>query len=78
MIGGHSLGGAMAARFVDENPGMLGGLALWAGYPAESNSLADNSIAVISISGTLDGLAKCEKDRKFSSIPTRRYRIRSD
>ena len=67
MIGGHSLGGAMAARFVDQNPGTLDGLALWAAYPAESNSLADDSIAVISISGTLDGLANVRKIQ--NSVP---------
>ncbi|MFN2145549.1 MAG: alpha/beta hydrolase, partial [Anaerolineales bacterium] len=61
VIGGHSLGGAMAARFVDQNPDLVDGLALWAAYPAESNSLADDDVAVISISGTLDGLANVRK-----------------
>lgn len=61
-IGGHSLGGAMAARFADTNPEVVDGLVLWASYPAESNSLADqDSLAVASIYATEDGLATPEK-----------------
>lgn len=61
-IGGHSLGGAMAARFADTNPELVDGLVLWASYPAESNSLADqDSLAVASIYATEDGLATPEK-----------------
>ncbi len=56
-IGGHSLGGAMAAAFVYNHPGEVQGLVLWAAYPAENNSLADRDIRVVSISGQLDGLA---------------------
>ena len=29
-IGGHSLGGAMAARYVHRNPESVGGLVVWA------------------------------------------------
>jgi dienelactone hydrolase len=60
-IGGHSLGGAMAARFAHQHPSAVGGLVLWAAYPAESNDLADRDLAVASIYGTLDGLATVEK-----------------
>jgi pimeloyl-ACP methyl ester carboxylesterase len=35
VVGGHSLGGAMAARFAYENPGLADGLILWAAYPAD-------------------------------------------
>lgn len=61
VIGGHSLGGAMAARFVYENPSAVEGLVLWAAYPAESNDLSNLNVGVISISGTLDGLSTPEK-----------------
>ena len=61
VIGGHSLGGSMAATFSDQNPDQIAGLALWASYPAESNDLSDQLIEVSSIYGTLDGLATTEK-----------------
>ncbi len=60
-IGGHSLGGAMAAAYVYNHPGAVQGLVLWAAYPAGNNSLADRSVQVVSISGALDGLATPEK-----------------
>ena len=56
-IGGHSLGGAMAANFVYTHPDAVQGLVLWAGYPADNNGLADRRLAVVSIYGTRDGLA---------------------
>jgi hypothetical protein len=56
-IGGHSLGGAMAAYFVYHHPDVMRGLVLWAAYPANNASLAASKIAIISIYGTLDGLA---------------------
>jgi pimeloyl-ACP methyl ester carboxylesterase len=60
-IGGHSLGGAMAARFAYGNPAGVQGLALWAAYPDSSNDLSHRDLAVTSIYGTLDGLATREK-----------------
>lgn len=56
-IGGHSLGGAMAANFVFQNSGLVQGLVLWASYPAENNSLSNVPVKVISIYGSEDGLA---------------------
>ena len=55
-VGGHSLGGAMAASFTRKNPGLLDGLFLWAAYPADSDDLSGQEIKVVSIYGTLDGL----------------------
>jgi len=61
-IGGHSLGGAMAANYVYTNPQVVPTLILWAAYPAESNSLAARTdLHVTSIYGTLDGLATLAK-----------------
>ncbi|MDW8317331.1 MAG: alpha/beta fold hydrolase, partial [Anaerolineae bacterium] len=60
-IGGHSLGGAMAAAYAYRNPDAVQGLVLWASYPAANNSLADrDDLAVVSIYGSLDGLATPE------------------
>lgn len=57
VIGGHSLGGAMAATFVDNNPNSVEGLALWAAYPAESNDISGLSLTTTSIFGSNDGVA---------------------
>lgn len=57
VIGGHSLGGAMAARFAYRHPDRVQGLVLWASYPPGSADLSKSRIPVASISGTLDGLA---------------------
>jgi pimeloyl-ACP methyl ester carboxylesterase len=57
VVGGHSLGGSMAANFVYTHPGAVEGLALWASYPAASNNLSLSGVRVLSIFGTLDGLS---------------------
>jgi pimeloyl-ACP methyl ester carboxylesterase len=57
LMGGHSLGGAMAAKVVKSNPAGYQGLILLAAYPAESDSLANVNVPVLSISGSNDGLA---------------------
>jgi len=56
-VGGHSLGGAMAARFALQHLTLVDGLFLMAAYPAATDSLAGNDIAVVSVFGTEDGLA---------------------
>lgn len=60
-IGGHSLGGAMAASYLYNHPAQLQGLVLWASYPARNNPLTAQDIEVVSVYGTLDGLATREK-----------------
>lgn len=60
-VGGHSLGGAMAARYAVEHEGAVDGLLLWAAYPAESDDLSQRELEVVSIYGTRDGLATTEK-----------------
>ncbi len=70
VIGGHSLGGAMAARFAYQHPDTVAGLVLWASYPAESNDLSERDLAVVSIYGTRDGLATIEKiDASWPYLP---------
>jgi hypothetical protein len=56
-VGGHSLGGAMAANYAHGNPESVHGLVLWASYPAGSDDLSGYQLAVSSIYGTQDGLA---------------------
>ena len=60
-VGGHSLGGAMAANFAHGNPEAVRGLVLWAAYPAGSDALAGYQLAACSIFGTRDGLATPDK-----------------
>jgi dienelactone hydrolase len=60
-VGGHSLGGAMSARLAYRNPAALQGLILWAAYPAATDELSQQDLAVTSIYGTHDGLATGEK-----------------
>ena len=55
-IGGHSLGGVMAASYVYENQGTFKGLILFASYPVEKKSLKDTNLKVLSILGSNDGL----------------------
>jgi len=60
-VGGHSLGGAMAARFARRSPDKVSGLVLLASYPAEFDSLAGAETSVISIYADQDGLASLDK-----------------
>jgi len=52
MIGGHSVGGTMAAQYTDKHPDVIDGLAIWASYPADSTDISNLDIPVISIYGS--------------------------
>jgi hypothetical protein len=56
-IGGHSLGGSMAAHFARLHAGEIKGLVLWASYPARSDDLSASAFPVLSVSASRDGLA---------------------
>jgi dienelactone hydrolase len=58
IIGGHSLGGVVAAGYVANLPSSPG-LALWASYPANDSLLGTNA-KVLSIYGSNDGLTTPE------------------
>jgi pimeloyl-ACP methyl ester carboxylesterase len=57
VVGGHSLGGAMAASYLYNTGTNEDGLVLWASYPAGNDNLADRTIPVASIYATNDGVA---------------------
>ena len=61
VIGGHSLGGAMAAQYADGHDDVIDGLVLWAAYPAGGTDLSDADLIVASISASEDGLASREE-----------------
>jgi hypothetical protein len=57
IIGGHSLGGSMAAQFVKDNPTKVEGVVFLAAYPADNVDLSKLPIKFVSIYGTHDGVA---------------------
>lgn len=59
-VGGHSLGGAMAAEYVSANPSRVDGLVLWASYPGGNNDLSLLGLPVLSVFADNDGLATVE------------------
>ncbi len=54
VIGGHSLGGAMAAQYAAKHPDAMGGLVLHGAYAAEGSDLSASSIIALTQVGTLD------------------------
>lgn len=55
VIGGHSLGGAMAATFAELSI-EVDGVVMWAAYPAGSVDLTGRDLETIGLLGTEDGL----------------------
>jgi len=58
-VGGHSIGGAMAASYAgSREPGALQGLILWGAYVTEGAGLRQrDDLTVLSVSGSRDGLS---------------------
>lgn len=61
-LAGHSLGGAMAARYCYTHPNKVQALVLWASYPANTDSLVNQNLAVLSVYGSEDGQVKKIKE----------------
>lgn len=66
-IGGHSMGGAAAAMYADNELDKVSGLILLGSYAASNDNLHDSSLPVLSISGSEDGLSTPDKIKKFSA-----------
>ena len=60
IIAGHSMGGAAAAIFAENNPTNIDAIALWDSYPANSADLSDSVISAISIFGTTNNIPNTE------------------
>lgn len=60
-IGGHSLGAGMASVFTIENPDSVQALFLYGFYPSDATDMAGLTLPVLSVYGTLDGLATVEE-----------------
>ncbi len=69
VVGGHSLGGSMAAQFIDSHPGEVEGLVLWASYSAADLSAVD--LEVVSAYGTLDpGVPSFTSPANVAKLPS--------
>ncbi len=64
-IGGHSLGGAMAASYATSHAGELDGLVLLAAYSTQN--LSNSGLAVLSVYGSEDGVLDMEKYEQYRS-----------
>ncbi len=62
-IGGHSLGGAMAANFAAENSDKFKGIILLAAYPTKD--LSSSNLHVLSIYGSNDQVLNLDKYNKY-------------
>jgi predicted alpha/beta-hydrolase family hydrolase len=68
-VGGHSLGGAMASSYAESDRDELVGLLLFAAYPVSDMS-ERTGLAVMSVSGTNDGLATpADIDERRPDLP---------
>jgi hypothetical protein len=75
-VGGHSLGGTMAAQFAYNNPSLTKGLVLWAAYPATGNNFSNTNLAVVTIHGTNDGLVSSSQiDGSMKILPNGTLRV---
>lgn len=67
-IGGHSLGGSMAASYLEKNPDAYEGLILLGSY--STADLSDSDLTVLSIFGSEDAVMNREKyDDSKSNLP---------
>ncbi|WP_101760391.1 alpha/beta hydrolase [Oceanicoccus sp. KOV_DT_Chl] len=57
LIGGHSLGGVAASKYILDNPGTISGLALLASFPDVVDDLSSEAIQVVSVYAENDLLA---------------------
>lgn len=64
-LGGHSLGGSMAASYVAENATEYEGLILLASY--STAYIADSDLKVLSVYGSEDNVLNLEKYKEYSS-----------
>lgn len=68
-IGGHSLGGSMAASYVAEHTDDFAGLALLAAY--STADLSESDLKVVSITASEDNVMNCEKYKEYySNLPS--------
>ena len=75
-VGGHSLGGTMAAQYASNAPKSVRGLVLWTSYPASGNDLSKTGLMVATIHGTMDGLVSSGQiDDSLKMLPAGTVRV---
>jgi len=75
-IGGHSLGGTIAAQFCYDNPGKIKGLVLWAAYPESGTNLTNSNLVVTTIHGSEDGLVSSTQIKdSLMQLPSSTVRV---
>jgi dienelactone hydrolase len=78
-IGGHSLGGSMAAQYIHDKPNKVEGLALWTSYPPSGADLSKSNITVVTVHGTNDGLVSSKQiDDSLKQLPPNTVRVEID
>lgn len=68
VIGGHSVGGTIAAQYASKHPETIDGLVIWASYPANNADLSERSLPVTLIYGSLDPRVNAESVAKRQSL----------
>jgi predicted esterase len=75
-IGGHSLGGVIAAQYCYDNPGKIQGLVLWAAYLESGTNLSKSNLSVTTIHGTLDGVvSESQIQNSLRQLPTSTVKV---
>jgi len=75
-VGGHSLGGSMAAQCVSSSPSDVKALLLLASYPASGNDLSGKPLKVLTIQGSRDGLVSYTQiDDSLNQLPEETIRV---
>lgn len=67
-IGGHSLGGVMAADYAYENKQKIKALILLASYPQDKSNMSNSKIKVLSLYGSKDKVADISKVKAASKL----------
>jgi predicted alpha/beta-hydrolase family hydrolase len=76
VVGGHSLGGAMAAQFAAGHVSSVAGLVLLAAYPPSGTDLSGTDLDVLTIRGSNDGLtSSVDVDRSLERLPESTIRV---
>jgi pimeloyl-ACP methyl ester carboxylesterase len=76
VVGGHSLGGVMAARYTVNQAERVHGLVLMAAYPESNNDLRGLNLPVVTIDGERDGLTSVDDiEHSLALLPAKTRRV---